>query len=124
MYWRDVFFKVHGAESSEITESYSGKVSELSELSGHTGMKIKGFTVGELQKAAGNDWSDMKDSPHLIAAFANALRDSTKLSMGIVPEHYTKAVHCLNCGSVKLWESCPDVVHGCPWCITKRNKDD
>jgi hypothetical protein len=78
------------------------------------------FKLHELRDAAGDDWADIKDSPALLTAFASALRDNAMRSIGELPDHYIKLVQCLHCGPVKLWESCPDVVLGCPWCLTKR----
>lgn len=77
------------------------------------------FKLYELRNAAGDDWDDIKSDKERLEAFAHALRTSVQINMGVVPDHYIKDVHCLGCGDVKLWADCPDVVHGCPWCLLK-----
>ncbi len=36
---------------------------------------------------------------------------------GLIPTHYSKTVHCRGCGNVKLWQSCPEQIVGCPLCL-------
>lgn len=80
------------------------------------------FKLHELRDAAGDDWDDIKSDKQKLIAFAHALRTSIQIRMGVAPNHYTKDVHCIHCGTVKLWPNCSDVVHGCPWCLIKTEK--
>lgn len=80
------------------------------------------MNLEEVKKAAGKDWLVIKNNPEILKAFASALETTEQMEAGIIPKHYTKTVDCENCGSVKLWGSCPDIVQGCPWCLISENK--
>jgi len=81
------------------------------------------FTLDEIKQAAGDDWNDIKGNKEILSVFASALRDGMKRRMGVIPEHYTQDMHCLNCGDVKLWEGCPEIVQGCPWCFVNKQQN-
>ena len=71
----------------------------------------------DLQAAAGDDWPDIKDDPEALAALSRAISIQRLRSRGEIPPHYTGTTSCKHCGTVPIFEGCPDRVEGCPWCL-------
>jgi len=59
----------------------------------------------------------LKTNPDMLKAFKSSVRIKNQRQSGLIPESYTKTVHCKHCGGIKLWEGSPDSVKGCPWCL-------
>jgi hypothetical protein len=76
-----------------------------------------GFTLVELQTAAGEDWPDIMDRPEALQAFALLRRTRAQRDRGERPEHYTRPALCAACGPVWLWEPGSPRVVACPWCL-------
>jgi hypothetical protein len=92
-----------------------------------------GFTLADLEaEAHADEWSEAKDRPDALKAFALALLEGRQQDAGIVPDRFTKLARCQGCGAVMVpagwptkrvkarlgwvatetWEECA----GCPWC--------
>ena len=73
-----------------------------------------GFSLADLQTAAGEDWPDIKGEPGALKALVALLRTSAQRERGERPDHYTTPVLCANCGPVWLFPGSPKLVAGPP----------
>jgi hypothetical protein len=89
-------------------------------IEGEPGARWYGFTVADLQTAAGVDWPVIADRPAAQDALALLLRTRAQRDRGECPDHYTQAAECANCGPVLLWASGPAYLIACPWCTATR----
>ena len=80
------------------------------------GGDLYGFTLPELQTAAGEDWPEIAAHPDTLQAFAFLRRTRAQRARGERPEHYMRAALCERCGPVWLWDPGPARVLACPWC--------
>lgn len=78
-----------------------------------------GLSLEQLQRAAGPDWSDIKDYTDMLHALADAIHTRRLRTRGEVPPDYTHACECAGCGPVWLWPGTPARVLGCPWCFNR-----
>lgn len=83
-----------------------------------------GFSLADLQSAAGEDWPDIKSRPGALKALVALLRTSAQRERGERPDHYTNPVLCANCGPVWLFPGAPKLLHGCPWCLGGHSRAD
>ena len=80
---------------------------------------VGGFTLAELEAAAGADWPAVRDRPEALDALSHLLTIRALRERGERPGHYTRASTCAACGPVWLWEGAPARVLGCPWCFNR-----
>jgi hypothetical protein len=76
--------------------------------------KEYGLHFDDLRKAAGLEWSDIKDNPAALEDFAYDLRTKRLIERGEVPPDYKYIALCRSCGPVWLWFK--GKLEGCPWC--------
>ncbi len=72
----------------------------------------------ELRRAAGDNWEEFS-VPAKIIGFADSLATEQIRERGSVPDHYTGITKCKQCGPVPIFEGCPPIVNGCPWCFNR-----
>ncbi|WP_295457506.1 hypothetical protein [uncultured Thiodictyon sp.] len=89
------------------------------ERSTSTAPNWRGFSLSDLEAAAGEDWPEVRDRPAALAALAGLLRTKAQRDRGEVPSHYTQASECATCGPVWLWQGAPAGLIACPWCLTR-----
>lgn len=51
-----------------------------------------------------------------LRVFLRALARTQRIAAGGVPEGWTHAASCADCGPVLLWKDAPASVIACPWC--------
>ncbi len=78
-----------------------------------------GFTLLDLQEAAGPDWPEVEADPKLAQALANAIQTRRIRERGQVPPNYTAVTVCAGCGPVPIWAGAPEHVLACPWCFNR-----
>lgn len=54
---------------------------------------------------------------HSLEEAIESYQITVQRQSGLIPTHYNKSVHCRGCGDVKLWQSCPEQIVGCPLCL-------
>ena len=54
---------------------------------------------------------------HSLEEAIESYQITAQRQTGLIPKHYNKSVHCRGCGDVKLWQSCPEQIVGCPLCL-------
>lgn len=85
----------------------------------HTIAQHHGLTVGDLQEAAGPDWSEAQIDRSLLEALAEAVATRRMRERGEIPPHYTATTNCRHCGPVPIFPGVADQVEGCPWCLNR-----
>ena len=83
-----------------------------------------GYTVANLQAAAGADWPEIASDPAALDALAFLLLVRTQRLRGDCPTHYTAPALCEHCGPVWIWEGGPARMIACPWCEVTARKID
>jgi hypothetical protein len=73
-----------------------------------------GLHFDDLRKAAGLEWSDIKDDPAALEDFAYSVHTRRLIDRGEVPPDYKYVAVCRGCGPVWLWFK--GKLEGCPWC--------
>ena len=81
-----------------------------------------GFSQEELQRAAGEDWPDIKDNDKAIFALADALYKQRLIEQGKVPPSYTATAICASCGLVAIPPAFKGngYIYSCPWCWVRK----
>ena len=101
------------ADIADNADTQAGRSSHDSEET------VRGVPIGELHAEAGDDWPDLVADEHQLEAFADTLQITRMRERGEVPSHYTATTDCQLCGTVPIFERCPPVVKGCPWCFNR-----
>jgi hypothetical protein len=83
-----------------------------------------GYTVANLQAAAGADWPEIASDPAALDALAFLLLVRTQRLRGDCPTHYTAPALCEHCGPVWIWEGGPARMIACPWSEVTARKID
>ncbi len=74
--------------------------------------------LGRLRNELGEDWKEFSSDPEQLKAAAESLMTIIMRKRGIVPDHYTVAVHCQNCNQdVPHFSVDGDTVGACVWCL-------
>jgi len=60
-------------------------------------------------------------SAEQLRSFAEMMTARLTRERGEVPEGWTAATCCRQCGEVAIWPGCPSAVQGCPWCHAIRS---
>ena len=76
--------------------------------------KEYGVHFDDLRKAAGLEWSDIKDNPAALEDFAYALKTKRLIERGEIPPEYKYIALCRGCGPIWFWYK--GKLEGCPWC--------
>ncbi|MCH8074152.1 MAG: hypothetical protein IIA09_19640, partial [Proteobacteria bacterium] len=76
-------------------------------------------SLKELRRKAGADWEEIAGHPDRLKAFTELLMIVKMRENGITPDHYTSETECKQCGPVPIFEGCPSMVAGCPWCFNR-----
>lgn len=76
-------------------------------------------SLQEMREKAGSDWEEISSDPAKLKAFTELVMILDMRQRGIVPDHYTSTTECNQCGHVPIFEGCPPLVHGCPWCFNR-----
>ncbi len=80
---------------------------------------MHGLTLAELQKAAGEDWPEVRDDSEVLEALAHAVVTYRQREQGERPPHWSATCECAGCGPVFIWPGSPARVLGCPWCFNR-----
>ncbi len=80
---------------------------------------LRGLTLAELEKAAGEHWAEIENDAVRIEALALAITTRQQRERGEVPANWTQVCECAGCGPVYLWPGSRDRVLGCPWCFNR-----
>ncbi|VUX55010.1 protein of unknown function [uncultured Woeseiaceae bacterium] len=76
-------------------------------------------SLEEIKRRAGADWGEIANDPEQLKAFAELLMIVEMRENGIVPDHYTATTNCNLCGTVPIFEGCPQNIDLCPWCLNR-----
>ena len=105
------------ASNSHRTDEFEGGSNRHSSI--EPKFELVGFTLADLQTAAGADWSLIEGNETRLTAFALALLHRRMRERGEIPAHYTAATECAGCGPVPIFEGAGDSIQGCPWCFNR-----
>ncbi len=101
---------VQGSACDSAVESGEGVFGETS---------LNGYTMEQLEDAAGEDWAEIRDDPALLEVFARAVAARLSRERGERPPGWTARSHCARCGPVFLWPGSHGCVLACPWCFNR-----
>ena len=77
------------------------------------------ISLDQIREKAGDDWLEVANDPDQLRCFADMLAIEDMRQRGIVPDHYSATTECKRCGTVPIFEGCPPIISGCPWCFNR-----
>ena len=81
--------------------------------------RLHGCSINEVKQLAGDDWSECKNKPKVLEAFAHLVAIRKLRESGEKPADYTQKSTCNLCGPSWLWEGAPSQVQACVWCFNR-----
>jgi len=76
-------------------------------------------SLQEIKRKAGPDWYEIAYDPAQLKTLTELLMIGEMRERGIIPDHYTATTECKRCGPVPIFEGCPPIISGCPWCFNR-----
>ena len=116
----DIVGQLEDLTTDLINELRENKSRLLDYLRGkQSDIELYGQSLDELKLLAADDWSECKNDPKTLEAFAKSVATRKLRGQGIKPDNYIQACHCQQCGPIFLWKGAPTIVDGCPWCFNR-----